>query len=200
MFFIRQGATHKVALGPFVDVGDGFTPETGVTLGAADEAEVILHDNGTVIDISGYTWAAIATADGYYHLTLQSGISNTVGHMTVIVQDDSVFRPVKAEFTVVEESVYDNLYAAAAVGPLSAAAVNAECDRALVTTTYAEPSSVPTATASIKDMLRWLFTLARNKGMQTSTTKTLRNDADDADIATSAISDDATTFIRNKWS
>jgi hypothetical protein len=75
---------------------------------------VILHDNGTVVDISGYTFAAIATADGYYHLTLQSGISNTVGHMTVVINDDSLCLPVKAEFTVVEETIYDALFAASA--------------------------------------------------------------------------------------
>jgi len=111
---IRQGATHKVVLGPFVDVGDGFTPETGVLLSSADDAEAILHDNGTVVDISGYTWAAITTADGYYHLTLQSGISNTVGHLTIIVQDDSVCLPVKADFIVLDTGIYDSIYADAA--------------------------------------------------------------------------------------
>ena len=116
MQFIRQNATHKVVVGPFVDVSDGFTPETGITLGTADEAEAILHDNGTVVDISAYTWAAITSADGYYHLTLQSGISGTVGHLTIVVQDDSVCLPVKAEFTVVEEAVYDALYASGATG------------------------------------------------------------------------------------
>lgn len=107
---IRKGATHKVVLGPFVDVGDGFTPETGVDISTADEAEAILHDNGTVVDISGYTWAAITTADGYYHLTLQSGITNTVGHLTIVVNDDSVCLPVKAQFVVMPTESYDALY------------------------------------------------------------------------------------------
>ena len=139
MLYIRQGATHKVVVGIFVDVADGFTPETGITLGAADEAAAILHDNGTIVDISGYTWAAITSADGHYHLTLQSGITGTVGHVTVVVNDDSVCLPVFKEFTVLEESVYDNMYAAAAVGPLTAAAVNAEVDTAL--TDYDGPTN-----------------------------------------------------------
>jgi len=146
MMFIRQGATHKVVLGPFVDVGDGFTPETAVALSSADEAEAILHDNGTVVDISAYTWAAITTADGYYHLTLQSGISGTVGHLTIVVQDDSVCLPVKAEFTVVEEAVYDAMFASAAamdvniastddidLSATQKASVNTEVDNAIVT-------------------------------------------------------------------
>src|SRR3990167_3300643 len=103
MVFVRQGATHKILCGPAVAVGDGFTPVTTLALTTADEAEVILHDNGTVVDISAYTWAAITTADGYYHLTLQSGISGTVGHVTVVVNDDSLCLPLKAEFTVIEE-------------------------------------------------------------------------------------------------
>jgi hypothetical protein len=81
----------------------------------------------------------------------------------------------------------------------AAAMVNAEVDRALVTTTYAEPAAVPAAASSIKDKINWLFALARNKGTQTSTTKTLRNDADGADIASSTISDDSTTFTRGEW-
>lgn len=116
MFFIRQGATHKVVIGPVVAVANGYVPVTSLTLSGADEAEAILHDNGTVVDISGYTFAAITTADGYYHLTLQSGISGTVGHMTVVINDDSLCLPVKAEFTVVEEAVYDAFYAASAPG------------------------------------------------------------------------------------
>lgn len=120
MFFIRQSATHKVVLGPAVAVGDGFTPVTNLDVATADEAEAILHDNGTVIDISGYTWDAIATADGYYHLTLHADISGTVGHMTVVVNDDSLCLPLRADFTVLEEAAYDVMYAASATGPLQA--------------------------------------------------------------------------------
>jgi len=121
MLFIRQNSTDKVVIGPVVAVGDGFSPITTLVLtgaGAADEAEAILHNNGTVVDISAYTFAAIAVADGYYHLTLAAGISGTVGHMTVVINDDSLCLPVRADFTVLEEAVYDAMYAASAAGPL----------------------------------------------------------------------------------
>ena len=68
----------------------------------------------------------------------------------------------------------------------------------LVTTTYAEPGSIPAATASLKDKLGLLFTLARNKFTQTATTGLLRNDGDSATIGTVTVSDDATTFVRSK--
>jgi hypothetical protein len=128
MFFIRQGATHKVPIGPAVAVGDGFTPVTTLALSTADEAEVILHDNGTIVDISGYTWAAITTADGYYHLTLQSGISGTVGHMVVVINDDSLILPLRADFTVIEEAAYDAMYAASASPATAAALATAQTD------------------------------------------------------------------------
>lgn len=136
MLYIRQGATHKVVIGPAVAVGDGFTPVTTLAVSTADEAEVILHNDGTVVSISGYTFAAITTADGYYHLTLQSGISNTVGHMTVVINDDSLILPLRADFTVIEEAVYDALYASGATGFATAANLaTAQSDLDIITGT-----------------------------------------------------------------
>lgn len=80
------------------------------------------------------------------------------------------------------------------------AAANAQVVDALATDTYAEPDSVPAATSSLKDKINWLFALARNKVTQTSTTQTLRNDADSGNIATSSVSDDGSTFTRGEWS
>ena len=63
----------------------------------------------------------------------------------------------------------------------------------------AEPGGVPALTANLKTALSWLLALARNKILQTSTTSTLRNDADSGSIATSTVSDDGTTFTRGEW-
>ena len=125
---IRQGATHKVTLGPAVAVGDGFTPVTTLAVSSADDAEAILHDNGTVVDISGYTFAAITTADGYYHLTLQSGISNTVGHLKIIINDDSLILPLREDFVVIDTAAYDAMYKDGAEGPLQATTVGRKLD------------------------------------------------------------------------
>lgn len=110
MQILRQSTEIKVVIGPFVDVGDGFTPETGVTLAAADEAELIKHNAAAVTDISGATWAAIADADGWYNLTLTSSFTDTLGLMTVVVQDDSVCLPVHVQFMVVPSNVWDSLF------------------------------------------------------------------------------------------
>lgn len=256
MLFIRQGATHKVLIGPAVAVGDGFTPVTTLALNAADEAEAILHDNGTVVDISGYTFAAIASADGYYHLTLQSGISNTVGHMTVVINDDSLILPIRADFTVLEEATYDMLFAGSALGYIANAPVNvaqfggaagtfaagrpevntthaagtawasgaitaasiatdaidadalaanalaeinAEVVDALNVDAYAELSSVPAATATMTQMIRWLYLLARNKLTSSASTLTIKADNGSTNVATAAKADSGGVYTRDEW-
>jgi hypothetical protein len=66
--------------------------------------------------------------------------------------------------------------------------------------THEEASSgPPAATASIADMLHWMFTLSRNRLLQTDSLQTIRNSANSGDIATAAVSDDAGTFERSEW-
>lgn len=81
---------------------------------------------------------------------------------------------------------------------VSAAQVNAEVLDVMVTDTFAEPSGVPAATASIVDKLGYVTAKTRNKSTQTATTFTLRNDADSGDISTNTVSDDGTTFTKGE--
>ena len=84
-------------------------------------------------------------------------------------------------------------------GGLGCCAVNAEVVDALATDTYAEPGSVPAATASLKDKIGWLAMLVRNERRTTATTDTVRNDANNADVGTSLLSEDGTTFTRGEY-
>lgn len=83
---------------------------------------------------------------------------------------------------------------------VTTAQVLTQVQTALATDTYAEPGSVPAATASLKDKIGWLFMLARNKRTTTATADVVRNDADSATIGTSTISDDGATFSRGEYS
>ena len=118
---LRQSTQVIVRIGPFCDVTDGFTPETGITLGAADEAEALRAAGAATLDISAATWAAVTGADGWYNLTLDTTATNTVGTLDIVVNDDSVCLPVFARFQVIEEAVFDAMYAASAAGPLQSA-------------------------------------------------------------------------------
>jgi hypothetical protein len=111
---LRQSTQVVVRVGPFVDVGDGFTPETGITLSGADEAELLKANGAATVDISGATWAAITGADGWYNLTLTTSHTDTIGTLGVVVNDDSVCLPVFVRFQVIEEAAYDAMFASGA--------------------------------------------------------------------------------------
>ena len=85
-----------------------------------------------------------------------------------------------------------------ALNDISPAEVNAEVLDVMATDTFAEPSGVPAATASLKDKIGYLAAKARNKKTQTATTQTLRNDADSGNISTATVSDDGTTFVKGE--
>lgn len=93
----------------------------------------------------------------------------------------------------------DSIITAIAALP-DAAAINAEVVDALATDTYAEPGSVPAATASLAAKVGFLAALARNKLTQTASTQAIRNDADSGNIATRSVSDDGTTYTQSEWS
>lgn len=117
MLILRQSTSIDIRMGPFVDSTDGVSPETTVTLGAADQAEV-LKANGAATSAMAGTFAAVTGADGWYDYTCAAGDVDTVGEVVFVVQDSSVCLPVFSRGYVVEEAVYDALYAASATGPL----------------------------------------------------------------------------------
>ena len=79
------------------------------------------------------------------------------------------------------------------------AAVNAEVLDVLNVDNFSEPASVPASNAPLAQKIGWLFTMSRNKRLTTSTTDKVRNDADSADIATTSLSDNGTTFTRGEY-
>lgn len=116
MLILKQSTAIDIRMGPFVDATDGVTPETGITLGAADQAEVLKADGAATVTMAG-TFAAVTGADGWYDYTVASGDVDTVGETVFVVQDASVCLPIYVRAYVVEEAVYAAVYAAAAVGP-----------------------------------------------------------------------------------
>lgn len=86
----------------------------------------------------------------------------------------------------------------ATLNDISPAEVLAEINTAL-DTAIAEPTAPFTwAQASIRKILGWIGALSRNRMTQTGSTTTLRNDANSANIATFAVSDDGTTFVSDE--
>lgn len=111
---LRADTQVKVVIGPVVAVGDGFTPVTTLSLSTADEAELMKHDAAAVTDISGATFAAITSMDGYYNLTLTTSHLDTEGLLTIGINDDSLCLPVTARFMVLSQAEWDRKYKAGA--------------------------------------------------------------------------------------
>lgn len=88
----------------------------------------------------------------------------------------------------------------AALNNLSTTQVKTQVVDALNTDTYAEPSAVPAATATLAAKIGWIAALARNKMTQTATTQSLRNAGDSANIGTSSDTDDGSVYTRGGWS
>lgn len=114
---LKQSTSIDIRIGPFVDVGDAFTPETGITLAAADQAEVLKANGAATVAMAG-AFVAVTGADGWYDYTVAAGDVDTVGEVVFVVQDLSVCLPVYVRGYVVEEAVYDAMYGAASAGPL----------------------------------------------------------------------------------
>lgn len=93
--------------------------------------------------------------------------------------------------------------AAIAADAIGASELAADAVTEIVTGVWAkaiaELSAVPGTTASVLEVLEWLFTLARNKRVQTSTTETVYKNDGTTPIASSTKSDASGTFTRNKY-
>ena len=113
---LKQSTSIDIRVGPFVDATDAVTPETGITLAGADQAEV-LKANGAATAAMAGAFVAVTGADGWYDYTVATGDVDTVGEAVFVVQDLSVALPVFVRAYVVEEAVYDAMYGASAAGP-----------------------------------------------------------------------------------
>ena len=155
MLILKQSTSVDIRIGPFLDATDGVTPETGITLGAADQAEVLKANGAATVAMAG-TFAAVTGADGWYDYTVATGDVDTVGEVVFVVQDSSVCLPVFVRAYVVEEAVYDDLYAASAAGYAGVselATVDTNVDAILVDTGTTLPASIATIDTNVDSVL-----------------------------------------------
>lgn len=114
--------------------------------------------------------------------------------------DAATFAAGAIDAAAIADAAIDNATFATDVGTTAFAtnniglAANKAFDDAMVETTGA-----PAITGTFRAAWEWMFALSRNKIEQTATTTTLSNDAGSG-IATSTVSDDATTYTRGEWS
>lgn len=107
---LRQStAGQGITLGPFMDVNGAVQP--GLTINATD---IKISKDGAAA-VNKNSGGATHDVNGEYLATLNAADSNTVGRMTITVLVAPAL-VVKATFIVLEEAVYDALYASGAAG------------------------------------------------------------------------------------
>lgn len=115
MMYLKQAtASQAVLLGPFLDSTDGVTAETALTIANTD---ILLSANGGTLTAKN-SGGATHDSGGYYAATFDATDTATVGTLQVSVQESGAL-PVYHEFQVVEEAVYDALFASSAPGPIT---------------------------------------------------------------------------------
>ena len=112
--FLRQSTTQTIRFGPFLDNTDGFTAEPGLTIAQSD---MQLSKDGGAFAQKNAAGNATHDTDGWYSTSLNTTDTNTVGELYLQVAVTGAL-PVWVRWQIVEEAVYDSMYASGATGPL----------------------------------------------------------------------------------
>lgn len=115
MNILRQSTAVDIGIGPFID-DDGITPATGLTI---TQAETRLKKNNGAWGQANDNTSATHEEEGWYEKELDATDTNTVGILIVAVYISGNLAW-WTRFQVVEEAVYDALYAASATGNTAA--------------------------------------------------------------------------------
>lgn len=166
------------------------------TAGAAGGVLIAGSNAATTVNITGNITGNVSGSVGSVTGAVGSVTGNVGGNVTGSV--GSVAAGGITAASIATGAIDADALATDAVTEI-ATAVNAEVVDALATDTYAELGAVPAATSSLKDKITWLFMLARNARLTTATSDVVRNDANNATIGTSTLSDDGTTFTRGEY-
>lgn len=192
--FLRQAtAGQSRILGSFISSTDFITPMTALTIANTD---IKLMKNGGA-SANKNSGGGTHRVNGDYAVTFDATDTATVGELRVSVVVAGAL-PYFTTFWVVEEAVYDSLYAAAGDNNIATLAlIKAVTD--LLTAAQAAPSAPPAANATPLAKLGWMFVLARNRITETTTQQQVFADDDVTAIAAAATSDVLGVTTRGKF-
>lgn len=116
MFLRQSTASQEIKLGPFLDDTDGKTPEVGLTIANTD---IKITKGGSTTEANKNSGGATHVASGRYSAVLDDTDTNTVGILEVDVHVAGAL-PVRRQYYVVEEAVFDALFSASSPAPAKA--------------------------------------------------------------------------------
>ncbi|QDP56137.1 MAG: hypothetical protein Unbinned1524contig1001_8 [Prokaryotic dsDNA virus sp.] len=122
--FLKQSTAYTFRFGPFLDDTDGKTAETGLSISQAD---IRLSKGGG--NFAQKSESSTSTHDeiGFYIVALDATDTNTCGELLIACHESGAL-PVFKTFYVLEEAIYDAMFAASA----SAFDANARVDVASI--------------------------------------------------------------------
>jgi len=109
--FLRQSTSQVIRFGPALDKDDGVTEETSLTLAQGD---MRLSKDGGAFAQKNASGNATHDSDGWYSTTLNTTDTDTCGILKLNVHQPANMLPIWETFYVVEETVYDAMFAASA--------------------------------------------------------------------------------------
>lgn len=108
--FLKQSTAYTFRFGPFLDDGDGKTAETGLTI---EDSHVRVSKAGANFIDKAETSNSAHDEAGFYVVVLNATDTNTVGELQIACHISGAL-PVFKTFYVVEEAIYDAMFAASA--------------------------------------------------------------------------------------
>ena len=122
--FLKQSTAYTFRFGPFLDDTDGKTAETGLTISQAD---IRLSKGGGNFAQKNESSSSSHDEIGFYIVALDATDTNTCGELLIACHESGAL-PVFKTFYVLEEAIYDAMFAASA----SAFDANARVDVASI--------------------------------------------------------------------
>lgn len=168
---LKQSTAVDVLIGPFLDLTDGATAETG------ESPSVKLSKNGQTMAAKNDVTTPVHDADGYYNCELDATDTNTLGTMVLTVAKSANALPVRHEFQVVDGGVYDAMFGAGLAE---------------------RPQGAPPATITMASAISYLYKAWRNKSDQSASTYRLYDDAGSTVDQKATISDSGTVATKGE--
>ena len=152
MPFLRQSTGQTIRFGPFLDSTDGVTAETGLTIAQADRQ---ISKDGAAFAQSNHTGNSTHDTDGWYFDDLAGSDTDIVGELILQVTVAGAV-PVWEKYYVVEEAIYDALFAASSNAFTGAAGSTELTDIAAAAAQKIRDEILPTQNAAFSN-LAFLF-------------------------------------------
>lgn len=105
--WLKQSTAATIVLGPFVDSGDGVTPETALTISQAD---IRLSKNGGAFAQTNNATGATHMENGNYSVPLDTTDTGTLGRLRVAVYESGAL-PTWQDFMILPANIYDSIVA-----------------------------------------------------------------------------------------